>query len=335
MRDKSYYLYGFIKTPQNTLTLSSQGVEQSPIRLTSAHGYALAASELSGGELTHSSRNELLGHLATHQRVLEEMMYAGEVIPMKFGTVIKGDKCLDLLCTQSKRLVEESFEEVQGKTEFDLMVRFSDLKKTLIALSQKPEIQALQNPKISPSKKMQLAFGKKIDEALQKMKRACAKTIVERLSKTTLSILELETTQEEMVTSLACLIKKEGESTLESEIQALDIAYEDQLHFRLVGPMPCNSFHALEIAQIPVEALAWARASLNLSEAFTLSELKKAYKTASLRLHPDQKAAQKSEALSFETIHSSYRLLSDFFENQSTFQTEEGWFGVRPARGGP
>ena len=82
---------------------------------------------------------ELLGRLAIHQRVIEDALASGDILPAQFGTILASRGRVRLLLTGWGGLVRASLARFSGLVEVEVAATW-DLKRVLSEAASDPEV---------------------------------------------------------------------------------------------------------------------------------------------------------------------------------------------------
>lgn len=189
------------------------------------------------------SRKNLIGH----QKVCEEAMKRGAILPVKFDTVAESSEQIlrKVLEAQYKELAE-LLEEFSGRVELGLKVLWSNMEKIFSSLLK--ENPALQKRKEELAQKdpqktyfERADFGHEVQDALKKKKRRLAKEILFSLQKMAVEAGELPLHGDKMILNRAFLVSEKNQKDFDLEISKLVDQFKE-LQFKYVGPLPPYDF---------------------------------------------------------------------------------------------
>lgn len=261
-------------------------------------------------------KDALARMLIGHQTVIEKIMPRQlAIIPMALGTFAQDETEVRDILNKGYNLIMEIFEKINDKIEIDIVVTLSDLNTLIKETSKEKEIsefkeKLLANPKgITIDEQMKL--GAMLAKALQKRKAEFVKRIMERLADLSEDTRTHELMDEHMVLNSAFLILKSKYQDFEKTVEELNNEFDDNLHFRCVGPLAPYSFYTLEIIKLKFEEIDWAKKKLGiLNDIVSRDDLKKAYQSQAFSTHPDKK--QDHVSAEFNEVNRAHRLLADY-----------------------
>lgn len=339
MNAEGHYLYGFFRgdAPRS---LGPVGIGGRQVYLYQGGGLSVAVSDGGAMDFSRLPREALLTCVSEHQRALEHLMPWGDVVPLKFGTWVRHPGEMDFLLARGQAQVDQAFASVLNRTEIDVVAGFQDLDGALKEVSLDREIVAFQRQTPVATKaahhQARVTLGKMVKAALDKKRQGYAREITPCLERHAVACKHLDLRDDAMIVNVAVLMDKGEQQPLESAIEALDRRFEDRVNFRLIGPMPCNSFYTLMVHQVDFKAIDCARKCLELPVSVSSSDIRDAYMLMTREYHPDNAPSGTADPIRFESIHKSYRLLMGACPSGSfSFQEAEvnGWMDIRPVEG--
>lgn len=339
MTAKRCYVYGFANLKE-AHRIGSIGLDNQDVYLRSGDRISVVMSDVDGIDFSQLPQKSLFKYLAQHQRVLERLMDWGDVIPLKFGTLVENLEEVDTILAKGQARIQEAFAKVEGKRELDVVAGFSDFEGVLREIGTSETIMNFQRAPRPDSEvafhNARIALGKMVKSALDEKRLEYADVILKRLSGVSVDSRVLDIRDDAMITNVASLLDQKDLSRFEGEIDALDRVFEDRVNFRMVGPLPCNSFYTFMIKNVNFEEINSARKCLELPEKTTLSDIKSAYKLMTRNYHPDSGPKGMGDAHRFESINKSYRMLMDACPRGILSFLEKdvrSWVEVRPMKG--
>jgi len=256
-------------------------------------------------------KKELTRHVATHQKVNEEVMQEYDVVPMAFGVIApSADEVVSIL-ERTYFQFKTALKKITGKAEFVVQI-FGDKKKFLEELvNTNPQIKELKEKAKSPLKGYvaKLKLGKLIFETAENKRKEYLKDVENSLKECSLDSRPGKLLDETMIGNISFLIEKKAESEFDRNMQELGKKYEGKLRFKYIGPMPPYSFVNINLSLGNFELIDRARKTLGLREAASLEEIKKAYYSLSHKYHPDKFQGTENQ---MKKITQSYSILESY-----------------------
>jgi Gas vesicle synthesis protein GvpL/GvpF len=139
LADTPTYVYGVMSAETSPPQLA--GINGAPLQSVTSHGITALVSGLDDQELA-LGRQEI----TLHERILEETLTHGTVLPMRFGVVMEGDSAVkDRLLDAHHAELERQLREMTGKVE--LRVRAVYEERTLMreVVEENPAIARLRD----------------------------------------------------------------------------------------------------------------------------------------------------------------------------------------------
>ncbi len=319
MEKKQLYLYGitYNRYPEElSYQLDNMGVQFVE------DGELLAiVSEKKYINLAKAGRETLAKMLVQHQRVLEKLVEQGlpMPIPVKLGTFLKDRSCIQQILEKGRELCTHILNSSGDLVEVDIVANWSNFDEVLQSIMLKdPEVVALNQamkvkaPKLSKEDYIQM--GKLVKEKLDQRAGRTREQILEYLMAYCLEGKRHALLDDQMVANMAFLVSKEKVTLLEESLNQLDRKLNGELNFRFVGPLPCYSFHTLEIIPLDFQQIEQAKNQLELLAKASAKEVRQAYVRKAKTVHPDLNS-QKEERAEFNNITKAYHTLTDYLNS--------------------
>jgi len=303
-------LYGIINSRgQNHFDLNGFGVDT-----ISFQGLSAVVSDSEETELNLMPKQALAQYLLKHQQVIEKVMESFSIIPIRLGTYAADEEAVRRILAKGFPLIIDMLSQVANTIEIDTVATWSNFEQQLKEIGQEPAINEFkQNLRAGPKGVTiddQLKIGLMVKKALEEKR----KTISARLQADLMSISQdcrsHEVMDDKMVMNCALLIAKDGREEFDKKIEDLDAEYAGKLNFRCVGPLPPYSFYTLEVSELKLDEIAWAKTRLNLpKDRISQDQVKQAYRRSAQLAHPDIKPGAEKE---FQALNKAYKLLLDY-----------------------
>jgi len=127
---------------------------------------------------------------------------------------------------------------------------------------------------------------------------------------------------------VAFLIQREKQDDFDRQVRQVDEAFNDQINFRVIGPLPPYSFSTGEIRRPDPGEIEKARQLLGLGTDVSDKELKEAYRHLAAKSHPDAHPDDDTRDEHFVKVREAFVLLRDYCQGQSE-SVEENMNGRR------
>ncbi|MBI5955977.1 MAG: GvpL/GvpF family gas vesicle protein [Chloroflexi bacterium] len=280
-------------------------------------------------------RDEAVRYLVPHQRVVEVVMQAFPVLPVKFGTVLPDEAWVRRLLAQGETLFRTALERFSELVQMEVVVLWN-LQEIFreIGNELRSNVQTFKRSNVTDAER--IAVGQMVQASLERRRAALRDRLLPSLQEVALDVVVNPLMDDSMVTNVALLVDKAGRGALDQRLKSLDEEFEGRLHFRCVGPLPPYSFATVEV-QIPsFQAVDEARRLLGLGETATPGEIKRAYHRLASQLHPDHNPNSPEAEARMAELTQAYRLLTAYADSQALFWAgEQGSTraGVQRSRG--
>ncbi len=277
--------------------------------------FAAVVGPETGEPLMGHDRVQLARRLMVHQQVIERMMAAGPVLPVKFGTVAPDRESVEQCLQNGAEDFAAALERLQGKTQFEVLVTwnleavFAEIAEAPEVARAKAELAAVENPDAEAA----VRLGKLVQRALERRRSELAEHLSRVLRDAALDSIGNPLMDDHMVLNLALLVDTKGADALDRSLEALDAAHDGELTFRCIGPLPPHSFATVEVTFLDHGEIARACEKLGFSTAQDAETVRTAFRRLAKRTHPDLDAAH-ADGQGMMELHDAYKTLSAYAE---------------------
>jgi len=316
MSNNGIYIYGIINSGTRELKGNGWNAD-APVYLIPCQDLAAVVSDEEIVDLTHLPKDLLARRLVDHQRVIEGVMSLKHtIIPVKLGTFAGNPSEVQEILARGYKIVMEVFYTVRDKLELDVVVTWPDLASVLKAIGEEPDIREAKQKLLANPRKItvedQMRVGLMVKKALDARREQIDLKIRSALSAISRGVRVHELMDDRMITNTAFLIEREAQAEFEQCLDRLNTETGETLHFRCVGPLPPYSFCTLEVRHLHFEDIEWARIKLGLPDHATKEEIKKAYQTQAVLVHPDKHPDSPGMAGAFDEVNRAYKTLVEY-----------------------
>lgn len=330
------YIYGFVSTNERQ-NLGPIGINRGEVYHFPYRDVAAVVSDLRFTDFNDLPKETLLRNLAIYQAVIERVMKDRHIIPVKFGTMIRGDEELKRVLENGYAQINANLKQMEGKIELNVAAVWSDMGTILKEIGEEEGIKRLKEEAASrpPDQifDVKINVGKLVKELLDKEREESASLILDTLKREAEDYRPHGVMDDSMIINAAFLINKDKQDVFEEKVDELDGHYQNKINFRIVGPLPPYSFSTLEIKKVEFTQLNQAKEMLGLGEESTPSEIRETYRALTKKLHPDKFPGDPEAQERFEKITKAYQILTDYCqEERCSFKETDvrGWVSVRP-----
>ena len=336
MSGKSICIYGFINIDEKK-KFDYAGIEGGEIYTQPYQDIAAVVSDSPLIQLDSLPKETLLLHLAVYQAVIERVMKDHYIIPMKFGTAVQGEEEIKRILKKGYDHIKTSIIAMEDKIELDVVAMWSNLDAVLKTIGEEEEIKKLKaEAELKPTDQRLEAgvtLGKMVKASLDRKREERASNMLDILKEKSETHHAHDVMDDSMIMNVAFLINTDNKEIFESKVDQLDEKHQDEVNFRIVGPLPPYSFCTFEIKRVDFSDVSEARETLGLGEESTALEIREAYWELSKKFHPDKYPGDVEAQKRFENITKAYRLLSDYCEEERCSFKEKDvteWIVVKP-----
>jgi Gas vesicle synthesis protein GvpL/GvpF len=247
---ESIYLYGFVRLDR-PLVVSESGVT-GPV------------SEIRGKDVSalvgHVGDRSLRGDrrsLTAHNRVLNEAMSAGSVLPMQFGVVLPDRETLESeVLAACAHEIDGLFRRVEGKAELNVKalcvedVAIAELVQEDQSIRSRRD--AMRGLPDDATYFERIELGKAVAAGLDGKKATWAATILARLTPLAADCSASERGFQTLILNASFLVQTGAMVDFERAVSAVGQELGESVHIKLTGPLAPYSFVSM---RLPVKAL--------------------------------------------------------------------------------
>ena len=315
------YIYGVVSTSK-AATFGQSLVSSSPEEV-----YTVVHRELAGvvsnygrGDFTSLSKEDKLRCLMAHQWVIEWVMKEGyTILPVKFGTLVEDEDEIRRILEQGYDKLVQTLDQMNGLVEIEVAATW-DLKRVLEEIGNEEQIMQLKRSMAGKSAEetleMQINAGKLVKESLDRRREGYRNQTMQSLAETALDVQSNALVADEMVMNIAFLIQREKQEDFDGQVRGINEAFNDQISFRVIGPLPPYSFSTVEIRRPDAEKIEEARQLLGLGTEVSDKELKEAYRHLAAKSHPDVHLDDDTGDEQFAKVREAFVLLRGYCQGQ-------------------
>ena len=328
------YVYGVIEAGER-VDFGPLGIGGAEVNAVPCLGLACLVSDYSGQDystaarssLTREQRGQVLRDLTAHQAVYERVMKQHSVLPVKFGTVVDSEDDLHRLLEQGYSRFSDALAQIEGKVEFDVAATW-DLDRVLQEISGDSGFAQLNGgPPDGPKKVTReegILAGMQVDDALNRRRDDCRGRMVGHLNKLALDLQESALPSDDLVMNVALLVHAAQEGDLDRRVEQLNALFNDEINFRIIGPLPPCSFSTVEVRRPSVPELEEARKLLGVGIEVCEDDVREAYRNLIAVSHPDVNPDDPHAGDKVDGLRRAAALLTEFCRDQGAGKRETG-----------
>ena len=285
--EASLYVYAIVPVQPGSddADLASGG-----LRTIASGRFAAVVGDSPNVESRGQSREELVLQLLAHQKIVEQIMQAAPVLPVKFGTIVPDEASVRSFLERGGPAFQAAFDRLAGCVQVEILVKW-DVKTVFAEIANEDAIVGLKKKWElhvgAPEDALRFAIGKLVKQSLDRRRTALAASLSAALREVAVDAIANPATADQVVLHLVLLMKADRMAALDRCLETLDTANAGRLTCRCVGPLAPYSFATVEIEIVEAAALAKAMRLLGVGPGSSVAQVRLAYRRAAKSVHPD------------------------------------------------
>jgi len=322
---ESRYIYGII-TGSNETSLGISGLDSfSPVYTIAHQDLGCVLSDYSGEAFGALSKEELVRRLLAHQRVVERVMQEHTVLPVKFGTLLNNSQeVLDLL-SQGHSQFMGALAAIRDKVEIEVAATW-DTEQVLQEISKEEEVVRAREAiarKGQPTVEAQVQLGQIVKACMDRRRDSYRERMIDFLKSTAIDAQPNALVSDQMVMNVAFLVDWARQQEFDERVNQLDDLFQNEITFRVIGPLPPYSFSTVEITRLTPEQVEEARDILHLRDVISEAEVRKAYRRLAAEEQRNLKTGDKLAKDRFARLKQASELLLRYCRARSEAQRDK------------
>ncbi len=315
------YIYGVISA-NNPVRFGQSLLSSTPDEVyTVVHrDLACVVSNHNRSDFTSLSKEDKLRCLMAHQGIIERVMKEYTILPVKFGTLVEDEEEMRCILEQGYEKLAQTLDQMDSLVEIEVAATW-DLKEVLEEIGNAIEIMELKRSMAGQSAseilEIQINAGKLVRESLDRRRESYRSQTMQSLARVALDTQPNALVADEMVMNVAFLIQREKQEEFDRQVTLINEAFNDQINFRVIGPLPPYSFSTVEIKRAEPDKITEARQLLGLGSDVSDKELKEAYRHVAAESHPDVHPDNDTSDEQFARVREAFVLLRDYCRGQN------------------
>ena len=244
---------------------------------------AVVSTDSSVPDLRDLPREALLAHLVAYQRVVEQVMEQGSVLPVTFGTRLDSDDEARDLVSQNRTTLGRAFARMRGTVELEVAATWA-IGAVVREIGRDPEVVSLRQAieqRGDPTPEDRVALGRLVESQVELQRAAIRKVAVDALEPLAMSTATHALVDDRLVMNEAFLLKADVVPEFEQQVRRIDTLFGGQIDLRIVGPLPPYTFCTVHVTRVTAEERERARQALRLPDGdFDERTIRDAYRRA-------------------------------------------------------
>lgn len=222
------------------------GVNDAPVRRIDAGVVSMLVSDYAGLEVSPRRKN-----LSGFQRVVNAISAEHDLLPAAFGMLSEDEaEVIALLGRHEAALVGE-LERIRGACEYSFRLRWVGENLFANFVERFPDLRALRDFAFmdgkAPKQNERILLGQTFERLLESERGRILALLVNTLKPTIREWLELNFESEQVLCSTAILVDRANIKALDSAVETIASAFDDNYLVELLGPWPPYSFAELHL----------------------------------------------------------------------------------------
>lgn len=239
------YLYAVLAGTEGTGKTALTGIEGGEVYRITAGDISAVVSRVGRARLRPERK-----HLLAHQAVLRRLMEQTTVLPAAFGLVARSDESVRCRLLENQELFRAQLDQVAGKVEMGLKVRWSAPNLFDYFVASHPELGAARDRmkgRHDIGREELIAVGKLFENLREGDRQAHSERVAAVLQARGVELKWNPTPGETEVMNLSCLVPRAGVDAFEKLVEAAAEGFDDHFTFEFNGPWAPHSFTELKL----------------------------------------------------------------------------------------
>jgi hypothetical protein len=247
------YVYGVMQAAAGDAA-SAVGVEGCKVRAVRHAGLAALVSDLEGASLSAARE------VRAHWRVLEEASEEATVVPVRFGTVMEGERAVEeqLLEPNAERL-SALLQQLEGRVQLSVKGDYDEGQLIRDVVARAPEISALRDRLRTLPEAAgyydRIRMGELVAAGVDRRREEDRSLALGALGPLAEDSRAEDVGGSEAAFNLAFLVDRERLEPFSAAVAELAGEFGERIRIRYVGPLPPYSFADVELG---AGSAAWA-----------------------------------------------------------------------------
>ena len=241
--DTAVYVYGIVPGDVE-VEESAQGIGDPPAPVEVVHEGDIAAlvSVIAADRALGSPED-----LQAHAKLLDGTAAVAPVLPLRFGAVMTDeDSVAEELLREHHDEFAQALKALEGHAEYVVKGRYDEEAFLTQLLSESKQARQLsddiRNKSEDASRNSRIALGELIANAVESMRNADTKTVIDELDGIASQVNPREPTHEWDAVHVALLVEVERQAELEEVLDRLNEKAGGRMKLRLLGPLAAYDF---------------------------------------------------------------------------------------------
>jgi len=189
------------------------------------------------------------------------------------------------LLAQAHHDLGKALDLMRDKVEVEVAATW-DIKRVLQEVGREEEVVRAREAvtaRGSPTLDDKVRLGQVVKACLDRRRDTYRERMLEYLRPLAIDVAPNALVAEEMVMNVAFLVERARQQEFEEQMRLVDLLFDRQVTFRVIGPLPPYSFSTVEVTPLSQEQVEQARQDLELPVVFVEAEVRRAYRRLAAR----------------------------------------------------
>jgi Gas vesicle synthesis protein GvpL/GvpF len=241
------YVYGVVSGAAPAVGAAGVGEQPAPVRAIAGAGAVAVVSDVPEG--WRAARRQ---DIEAHDRVLAELLGAGAVVPLRFGTVFASDdEVRARLLERHADTLTELLARLAGHVQMAVRAYYVEDQLLRAVLARRPELKAradaLESRPAVTTQPERIALGRAVADAVEDQRALDQELLVRALAEVAAEVRADPPASERQAASLQLLVAERDRPRLDAAVDRLAREHGGRLSLRYVGPLPPYSFSDLAL----------------------------------------------------------------------------------------
>jgi Gas vesicle synthesis protein GvpL/GvpF len=239
------YVYGVVAGDPPAVGAAGVGEQPAPVRAIAGAGSAAVVSDVPA-----SWRAARRQDVEAHDRVVAELVGAGAVVPLRFGTVFASDdEVRERLLERHADELKDLLVRLRGHVQMTLRAYYVEDALLRAVLTRRPQLKAradaLEGRPEAATQPERIALGRDVADAVEEQRALDQEMLVQALAGLAAELQVDQPASERQAASLQLLVAEGDRPRLDAAVDRLGREHAARLSFRYVGPLAPYSFSDL------------------------------------------------------------------------------------------
>ncbi|MEJ2123875.1 MAG: GvpL/GvpF family gas vesicle protein [Alphaproteobacteria bacterium] len=317
----SQYIYGVANVTQ-PLTLDAAGLAGG-LQLVAEGDIGAIVGTVPDCDLRALPQSQAVQLLLRHQEVLEAVMTQTTVLPVKFGAIAPDEAAVRRMLIQGRDVLSERLAEFTDHLQMEIVVLWRLDQVFSEIATERDILQLRERAGASGDEANALRLGQAVKTALERRRTALNDEICDVLGTVATDMAANPLMDDRMAANFALLLNKTDVGSLEGMLNRLNTELDGEVKLSRVGPLPPSNFATVEVSFAQVDAITWARDTLELGQKASRSEIKSAYERLAQPCRPDPEQGRDGSPERMGDLAKAYRCLMTYAKAQTQTQDQK------------